>query len=191
MTHYIVSGYARSGTSMMTRCLDLGGIPAYYDKAHVVKAGTNKYGSYEVSLKEGKSDEAAATKWASMFQHPDMVVKVLLEKIKHIPTTGEYRIVFMLRDPEAIYKSYMQAWGDAYYRVMIDANRIKKPVDYHKLIAKTQDMLAEKENVEVIPVQYESIVADPLPYFLLLEQKGWPINPHSAAAGVEPEEKHF
>ena len=183
---YIVSGYARSGTSMMMRCMELGGIECHYDKHHKVKSGSNKYGSYEVPRSESVTPEAYKSKWESMFNHPNKCVKIELMKIKHIPRDKFYRVVMMLRHPQRIYLSLRHQWGD-----MPDAQRVKEPDNYYRIVGQRIVMLSEMPNVELSIVEYSRVIKETWPTFLRLKNEGWPIDPEKAAAGVESTEMRF
>ena len=192
MTQYIVTGYARSGTSMMMRCLQLGGIPAYYDETHKVKAGTNKYGSFEVPREESKSPEAYKTRWASMFQHPGKAVKILWPQILYMPKAeaGSYAAIIMTRNPKHIYESYERAWGPGYEMVMNDAKVIREPGSYERIIDSIHERLADRL-VSMIGLAYDFVIDHPIAAFTEVKKAGWPIDVQAAAAGVEPEERHF
>ena len=175
----------------MMRCLDKGGIKAYYDVNHIVKEGTNKYGSYEVPLSESKGTHAYDTRWQSMFNHPGRAVKILCHKMMHVPALKPYRVIIMLRDPNHIYKSYMRAWGKQYTWVMKDAEAIKKPGTYHKLMIDLILKCHSMENIEFVTMSYDQVVQNPLKQFKLIEALSWEIDAEKAVEGVDAEEKHF
>jgi len=95
----IVSGLPRSGTSMMMRMLDEGGVPALTD--HVRQADIdNPKGYYEFEpVKRTKQDP-------SWLEDADgKVVKMVHLLLLDLPTTREYRVIFMRRRLEEVIKS--------------------------------------------------------------------------------------
>ncbi len=95
----IVSGLPRSGTSMMMRMLDAGGIPALTDQVRAADE-SNPRGYYEYEpAKETKKDPSWIA--ASLGRAVKMVHLLLLD----LPLTYAYRVVFMQRDIEEIIQS--------------------------------------------------------------------------------------
>jgi hypothetical protein len=95
----IVSGLPRSGTSMMMRMLDAGGIPALTDQVRTADpSNPNGYYEYEPT-KRTKEDPS----WlpAAIGTAVKMVHVLLLD----LPLTYAYRVVFMRRDIEEVIES--------------------------------------------------------------------------------------
>jgi hypothetical protein len=88
----IVSGLPRSGTSMMMKAIEAGGIEPLID--HIRKADEdNPKGYYEFEqVKKTKGDAS----WLK--QAPGKVVKMVYRLLYDLPTTCQYRVVFMQRD---------------------------------------------------------------------------------------------
>lgn len=88
----VVSGIPRSGTSMMMRMLDAGGIPALTD-GHRRADPDNPLGYYEL---EAVKQLPAQAEWLDDAQGKAVkVVSALLEKL---PPGRQYRVIFMQRD---------------------------------------------------------------------------------------------
>jgi hypothetical protein len=95
----IVSGLPRSGTSMMMRMLDAGGIPALTDHIRAADA-SNPNGYYEYEpIKKTKEDPS----WLPAAI--GMAVKMVHVLLLDLPLTCAYRVVFMQRDIEEIIES--------------------------------------------------------------------------------------
>lgn len=88
----IVSGLPRSGTSMMMKAIDAGGIEPLID--HVRRADEdNPKGYYEFEpVKKTKEDAS----WLA--DAPGKVVKMVYRLLYDLPGTYQYRVVFMQRD---------------------------------------------------------------------------------------------
>jgi hypothetical protein len=95
----IVSGLPRSGTSLMMKMLEEGGLVPLIDNIREADIDNPK-GYYELERVKKLPDD---TTWL-----PDAkgkVVKILAELIKHLPDAYTYRIVFMMRDLDEIISS--------------------------------------------------------------------------------------
>lgn len=95
----IVSGLPRSGTSMMMRMLEAGGIPALTDELRTPD-DDNPNGYYE--FEDVKSIEDYS-KWID--RAPGHSVKMVYSLLKHLPTDREYRVLFMRRNVDEILQS--------------------------------------------------------------------------------------
>jgi hypothetical protein len=96
---YIVSGLPRSGTSLMMKMLDVGGIPPLTDNIREADADNPK-GYYEFEKVKKLPDD---TEWLP--EAHGKVVKILAELIKHLPDDHHYKIIFMMRDIDEIIAS--------------------------------------------------------------------------------------
>ncbi len=96
---YIVSGLPRSGTSMMMKMMEAGGIPVLTD--NIRKADIdNPKGYYELEKVKKISEDSSwlATAGGKVFK---MVSMLLLQ----LPTDYSYKIVFMERDLNEVLRS--------------------------------------------------------------------------------------
>jgi hypothetical protein len=95
----IVSGLPRSGTSMMMKAIDAGGIEPIID--HIRKADEdNPKGYYEFELVKKTKEDASWIKDA-----PGKVVKMVYRLLYDLPAEHQYRVVFMQRDLKEILDS--------------------------------------------------------------------------------------
>jgi thioredoxin len=95
----IVSGLPRSGTSLMMRMLNAGGIPALCDELRTPDAD-NPNGYYE--FEDVKCIEQYST-WLE--RAPGHAVKMVYSLLKHLPVDREYRVVFMRRHVDEVLQS--------------------------------------------------------------------------------------
>lgn len=109
---YIVSGYMRSGTSMMMRALEAGGLEAVYSKKRDENMN-RRWGEPDFI----PNDSYYELEWAD-YMAPDFprayegkLIKVMRGHLIKIPP-GEYRVVVMRRPAREIALSYMAAFGD-------------------------------------------------------------------------------
>jgi hypothetical protein len=95
----IVSGLPRSGTSMMMRMIDVGGMPALTDNLRTADQD-NPRGYYEFEpVKQTKKDAA----WLE--QADGKVVKMVYRLLYDLPASHEYRVIFMQRKLEEVIAS--------------------------------------------------------------------------------------
>jgi hypothetical protein len=95
----IVSGMPRSGTSLMMRMLDAGGIPAVSDGRRIAD-GHNPHGYYE---DERAGRLAQDSSW--MEEARGQAVKIIYRLLPHLPPRLDYRVLFMDRDLHEVYES--------------------------------------------------------------------------------------
>ena len=89
----IVSGLPRSGTSMMMKMLEAGGIPALTDAIRAAD-GDNPKGYYE--FERVKQMDKGDTAWMTSAQ--GKAVKVISALLQHLPADYEYRVIFVRRN---------------------------------------------------------------------------------------------
>jgi hypothetical protein len=176
----IVSGLPRSGTSMMMKMLEAGGIPPYTDHIRTPD-DDNPKGYYE--FERVKKLPEGDTAWL-----PDAkgkAVKVISALLEHLPTKYSYRVLFMQRKMEEILASQTQ--------MLI---RSGQPTDkvgddqlaemYEKHLAKVNSWLAAQTNFSVIYLDYNQLLIDPEKYAAQVNEfLGGVLNPRDMAAIVD------
>jgi len=99
-TIIIVSGLPRSGTSMMMKMLEAGGIPPLTDKIRTPDDDNPKgYYEFERVKKLDKGD----TTWLP--EAEGKVVKVISQLLKYLPSDYDYKVIFMRRHIDEILAS--------------------------------------------------------------------------------------
>jgi RNase adaptor protein for sRNA GlmZ degradation len=155
---YIVSGLPRSGTSMMMKMLEAGGLNILTDNIRAAD-DDNLLGYYEFErvkqLKEGD------TTWVE--NERGNVVKVISALLEHLPNHIQYKIIFMEREMAEILASQ---------RKMLE--RRGKPSDasqdgkftelYGKHLEKVKTWLSTQPNIDVLYVRYNDLVSQPEEY---------------------------
>lgn len=181
-TTFIVSGYMRTGTSMMMRALVAGGLAPIYNKARDrmnrqygdKHYQPNKDGFYELSRQEYRQ-----------FGFPRMYQGKLLKCMYGglwQMVVGDYKVVFMMRDPEEIRQSF-----EAFF------SRPLPPMfkRYKEVMGDTIEMLKNRKDTQVDIFEYREVISDPLRHFKLLKAHGWPIDIIRAAKIVDPKKIRF
>lgn len=154
----IVSGLPRSGTSMMMRMLEAGGIPVLADGIRTADED-NPRGYYEFEAVK-KTKEDASWLEGSAGQVVKMVHLLLLD----LPLDHKYRVVFMRRHLDEVVRSQnkmLERQGKG--TDDLPAAQIKQL--YLGQIKRVQQYVAEHpEQFEMIEIEYNDVLADPEPH---------------------------
>ncbi len=150
----IVSGLPRSGTTLMMRMIEAGGLPAVVD--NIRKADDdNPDGYYEFEpVKKVKQD----TSWLD--GAAGKVVKMVSMLLYDLPAERKYKVVFMKRDLQETLASQ---------RVMLERKGQKPDPEEDKRLAslyehhlwKVEGWLKAQKNFDVLYVSYNDIMSDP------------------------------
>lgn len=154
----VVSGLPRSGTSLMMKMLEAGGIPPMTDNIRTADDDNPKgYFEYERVKKMPEGDIG----WVKEAQ--GKAVKVIAALLEHLPEDYTYKVIFMRRNMDEILASQRQ--------MLI---RSGKPTDdisdeklaelYRKHIAKVENWMSQQSNLKVLNVDYNDLMQNPDPY---------------------------
>jgi hypothetical protein len=153
-TIVIVSGLPRSGTSMLMRMLDAGGVPVLTDQARRPDAD-NPHGYYELERVKSIAEDAS---WLDEAQ--GRAVKVVSSLLRYLPASYRYRIIFLRRSVEEVLASQRQMLmrrGEPADRVS-DARMAEL---FGKHLRHVEQWLAEQPNMSVLYLDYDAILAAP------------------------------
>jgi len=150
----IVSGLPRSGTSMMMKMLEAGGMQALTDNIRTADEDNPK-GYYEFErVKQVATDQA----WLD--EAKGKVVKMISALLKPLPPAYHYKIIFMRRRMEEVLASQK--------KMLV---RRGEPTDtvpdqqmaalYEKHVAQVETWLATQPNMDVLYVTYHEVIATP------------------------------
>jgi hypothetical protein len=150
----IVSGLPRSGTSMMMRMLEMGGMPVMID--HIRSADDdNPNGYYEFeAVKQTRED-------ASWLESSDeKAVKMVYRLLYDLPENQSYRVLFMRRNLKEVLASQ---------KVMLDRNGAdgggvtdaQMQQLFELELDKFYGWVSGKFNFQLINVDYNELLAEP------------------------------
>jgi hypothetical protein len=151
----IVSGLPRSGTSMMMKMLEAGGIPPLTDQIRTAD-DDNPKGYYE--FERVKQLDKGDTAWVAGAQ--GKAVKVISQLLRHLPTDQEYRVIFMRRHIDEILASQKKMLVNRGE----DPNRVSDEELtrlFEKHLAHVTHWLDQQPNVKTLYVHYNDVLADP------------------------------
>ena len=153
----IVSGLPRSGTSMMMKMLEAGGLPPMTDNLRTADVDNPK-GYYE--FERVKKLEEGDVAWLP--EAEGKVVKVISALLKHLPDGYEYRVIFMRRNMGEILasqKKMLQNRGEA--TDVVSDEEIAALFEKH--LQHIRHWIETHPNVLVLYLHYSDVLADPLP----------------------------
>lgn len=179
-TTYIVSGFLRSGTSMMMGALHRGGLrPALPDRLPSNQVRPHRPHDnpfYELTDADYRRPD---------FPRPwfGQVIKVLGPGVGRM-VVGNYRVVWMTRNPAEIRASYRCEFPHGKSVDRICDNYDEYVTDCLNIIRNRHDCK------KPIVLDYANVLDDPAAAFSRLVAAGWPIAPCAAAAYVNPALRH-
>ena len=178
----VVSGLPRSGTSMMMKMLEAGGIPPMIDQLRVADEDNPK-GYYE--FERVKQMDKGDTTW--VVEARGKVVKVISALLKHLPPSEGYRVVFVRRNMPEILASQrkMLVHRGEDPDKMDDA---QMAVLFERHLKQVEEWLASQPNFRVLYVHYSEILADPIPNIAQINDfLGGQLDLNAMAETVDPE----
>ena len=151
----IVSGLPRSGTSMMMKMLEAGGLPALTDNIRTADADNPK-GYYEFErVKQIENDR----KWLP--QAAGKAVKMISALLKHLPEDCKYKVIFMRRKLAEILASQKRMLvrrGEPTDKVADETMRRL----FEKHLQQVENWLVKQPNFDVLYASYNAILEDPV-----------------------------
>lgn len=154
-TVVIVSGLPRSGTSMMMKMLEAGGLEVLTDNLRTADRD-NPRGYYEFErVKQLEHDKS----WVA--DAKGTVVKVISQLLYHLPEDHTYKLVFMRRRMEEMLASQR--------RMLVRRGEVLDKVSdrqmaqlFRKHLDRVREWLDRQPNFDVIYVSYNEVLRSPL-----------------------------
>jgi broad-specificity NMP kinase len=151
----IVSGLPRSGTSMMMKVLESGGIQVLTDNIRQADED-NLTGYYEFErVKQIKEDK----EWLKDAE--GKAVKLISALLKHLPNTYQYRILFMHREISEILASQKQMLERRGENTDSVPDKTMAVLFQNHLI-EVKAWLASQNNIKTLNVSYNEILKHPV-----------------------------
>ena len=181
---YVVSGFMRTGTSMMMRALEVGGMEAEYKQSReeMRKRFADEYydpnigGLYELERQDYEELGFPA-------KYKGKLIKALNNGVPQMsPMSDGIKVVFMRRDEEEIRQSYQAFFGQD----LMMGNHFQKRMD--DIIAKIKN---RKDVLSLDIFWYRNVIKNPQKYFQILKEHGWMIDIGKATSVVDPHYYRF
>ena len=156
----VVSGLPRSGTSMMMKLLEAGGLLPVTDNIRTADEDNPKgYYEFERVKQLPKGDVA----WLPDAQ--GKVVKVIAALLPHLPGGYEYRVIFMQRAMSEVLASQRQML----IRRGEDPNKIPDDVIaklFEKHLRQVNEWVSQQPHVARLDVNYNEMLKNPQPFIV-------------------------
>jgi hypothetical protein len=154
---YVVSGLPRSGTSMMMKMLEAGGLPVMVDHQRTPDSD-NPEGYYE--FERVKEMDKGDTAWVA--EAEGKVVKVIAALLEYLPPGYQYKVLFMHRRIDEVLASQR--------KMLIRRGEPTDTISDEEMarlfaahVEKVKEWLAGQPNFAVLDVDYNTMLVDPLP----------------------------
>ena len=175
----VVSGIPRSGTSLMMRMLELGGMPVLTDQVRGADID-NPRGYYEYEAVKALKNESS---WVAV--SCGKAVKMVYLLVYDLPPGIEYRVLVMHRNIDEVLASQ---------RVMLERLGKTSTIADEKMatlfrnhLVKFAAWVNERPNIQVMDVNYNEMVADPAPIAAEIDRfLGGGLDIEAMARAVEP-----
>jgi hypothetical protein len=152
----VVSGLPRSGTSMLMKMLDAGGMEIMTDSERVADIDNPK-GYFEY---ERVKDLERETDKSYIREGRGKVLKVISFLIKDLPDDNDYRVIFMRRHLDEVIASQNKMIQRLGTEDSTAAEEAMKEA-YRNDIVRTRLLCKKRPNFELIEVHYKNTIEDP------------------------------
>lgn len=178
----VVSGYQRSGTSLMMQMLDAGGLPVLQDKTLFPADEGNLRGYYEIQAALSLGVEGQATDWIAGAQ--GQAVKVFAYQLRFLPTAFNYRIIFMCRRIDEVLASSRK------FNLLREDSPLQereKTLAFKAEYVVYEAWFMKQPHMSVIFVNYNDLMDCPAaPIARICEFLGLPLNKERMIAAIDP-----
>lgn len=152
----VVSGLPRSGTSMMMKMLEAGGLPILTDNLREADANNPK-GYYEFE----RVKELPNGDYGWIPEAGGKVVKIVTGLIMHLPPDARYKVIFMQRAMKEVLSSQKKMLGRLGKEDdKVEDEKMKKIYQEH--LKQVNAWIAKQPNIEVLYVNYNTMLGSPL-----------------------------
>jgi len=151
----IISGLPRSGTSMMMKILEAGGMDILVDDVRTPD-DDNPQGYYEYENVKNMKDE---TQWLDLAE--GKAVKIVSHLLHHLPDTKTYKVILMKRNLEEVIASQnkmLKRTG----RPMSPVSDAKLLNLFEKHLGEIETWLKKQKHIEVLYLNYKDVINHPL-----------------------------
>lgn len=153
-TIIIVSGLPRSGTSMMMKMLEAGGVQTLTD--NIRKADEDNLKGY-FEFERVKKIEHDKT-WLK--EAENKAVKLISALLKHLPNDYNYKIIFMKRDLGEILASQKKMLERRGEVLDIVPDKYMENL-FKKHLSEVENWLKEQSNIKTLYVSYNDTLSNP------------------------------
>lgn len=185
---YIVSGWQRTGTSMMMEALIAGGIDGAWDEAkdERLRAKYLRENGVVPNERYFEFEKAEYSKPGFPAAYDGKVIKALYGAIPKLNASLQYRVIYMRRPQQEIVSSIASSLGP---RAVGNAGRTNFVSKQEQAVAWMQ--ARPNQFLSVGEVWYREVLDSPEAVFQRLKEHGWPIDIAKASAIPKKEKQRF
>lgn len=159
----IVSGLPRSGTSMVMKMLEAGGIPPLTDRVRVPDSDNPK-GYYEFErVKKLKDGDTA---WLP--EAEGKAVKIIATLLPCLPPDHEYRVLFIRRKIDEILASQAKMLENRGEESKVDDKTMAALFEKH--LRQVRAWMDDQPNLLYLDLDYNAMIKNPKPYVQQINQ---------------------
>lgn len=152
----VVSGLPRSGTSMMMKMLEAGGLPILTDNLREADANNPK-GYYEFE----RVKELPNGDYGWIPEAGGKVVKIVTGLIMSLPSDARFKVIFMQRAMKEVLSSQKKMLGRLGKEDdKVEDEKMKKIYQEH--LKQVNAWISKQPNIEVLYVNYNTMLGSPL-----------------------------
>jgi hypothetical protein len=178
----VVSGLPRSGTSMLMKMLDAGGLAVVTDGQRTADADNPK-GYYEEERIKRLAQDSDRT-WLAGSK--GKAIKVISYLLKSLPAQFNYRVIFVRRDVGEVLASQSKMLARRGEKDDVPVEKMR--VLLEKEVARSLQLLASEPQFETLEVEYSAILAHPAEEARRIAGfVGGGLDAEAMAAAVDPE----
>ncbi len=180
---FVVSGFMRTGTSMMMRALEAGGMETAYKadrdkmKNHYADEhyDPNIGGLYELERQDYKNPDFPRSFEGKLIK----ALNIGVPRMAVMP--NGIRVAFMRRDKEEVRQSY-----DAFFGQQLKVDNLDERMEKIKEV-----ILNRKDVISFNEFWFREVIDNPYKHFQILEDGGWPIDIDKCTDMVDPKYCRF
>ena len=178
----VVAGYPRSGTSMMMRILEAGGLEVLKDDEFRPPSEHNPKGFYEFGPALRLGREGESTNWVKTAV--GKAIKVIAYQLRHLHPEHTYKVIFMRRKVKEILASSEKM---GLMREDIELSEREQVLSYKMEFVLYEVWLMRQPNMEAIFLSYNDVLASPREQLGKVRQfLGLPLDLEKMVAAVDP-----
>ena len=178
----IVSGYPRSGTSLMMQMLEAGGLPVLRDEKFRPADERNPRGYYEIEPALKLGAEGQVTDWVA--DTKGKTVKVIAYQLRFLPNDFNYKIIFMRRHIAEVLTS---SGKFKFLRKDSPLSEREKVLAFKTEYVWYEAWLMKQAHMPALFVNYNDLIAGPnTPVACIREFLGLPLDADKMINAIDP-----